>query len=202
MSKKEMRTNELVGEVMWTLFQEDSTGRLLYLFIQKLCALSTLPAFNACIDDKNKFVVIKKDEYEKLKEKIQFPFQFDLQLTSSECDFIIECLEPLEEELGMIEIQGGFLIKGIRIPIPTFHITKLPITKELWMAVMNDYKKRMAFILLTADQDKHPENISFFINRNEEFLDDYDWDTHTEFKVKNPYYMSNHEDYEWYYKGN
>lgn len=26
----------------------------------------------------------------------------------------------LEEELGMIEIQGGFLIKGIRIPIPTF----------------------------------------------------------------------------------
>lgn len=48
----------------------------------------------------------------------------------------------LEEELGMIEIQGGFLIKGIRIPIPTFHITKLPITKELWMAVMNDYKKR------------------------------------------------------------
>lgn len=48
----------------------------------------------------------------------------------------------LEEELGMIEIQGGFLIKGIRIPIPTFYISKLPITKELWRAVMNDDKKR------------------------------------------------------------
>lgn len=33
--------------------------------------------------------------------------------------------------------------------------------------VMVEYKKRMAFILLTADQDKHPENISFFINKDE-----------------------------------
>lgn len=33
--------------------------------------------------------------------------------------------------------------------------------------VMTDYKKRMAFIILTADQDKHPENISFFINKDE-----------------------------------
>lgn len=33
--------------------------------------------------------------------------------------------------------------------------------------VMTDYKKRMAFIILTADQDKHPENISFFVNKDE-----------------------------------
>ena len=48
----------------------------------------------------------------------------------------------LEEELGLVAIQGGFLIKGIRIPIPTFYISKLPITKELWRAIMNDDKKR------------------------------------------------------------
>lgn len=42
----------------------------------------------------------------------------------------------------MIEIKRGFLIKGIRIPIPTFHISKLPITKELWKTAMNDDKKR------------------------------------------------------------
>lgn len=41
-------------------------------------------------------------------------------------------------------------------------------SEENIQEVMNEYKKRMAFILLTADQDKHPENISFFINRNED----------------------------------
>ena len=41
-----------------------------------------------------------------------------------------------------------------------------------------------------------------FINRDEEFLEDYDWNTETTEQIKNPYYMSNHEDYEWYWKGN
>lgn len=41
-----------------------------------------------------------------------------------------------------------------------------------------------------------------FINRNEEFIEDYDWRTKTTTKYKNPYYMSNHEDYEWHYKWN
>ena len=41
-----------------------------------------------------------------------------------------------------------------------------------------------------------------FISRNEEFLEDYNWRTKTMTREKNEYYMSNHEDYEWYYKGN
>lgn len=41
-----------------------------------------------------------------------------------------------------------------------------------------------------------------FISRNEEFIEDYNWCTKTTSKYKNPYYMSNHEDYDWYYKGN
>lgn len=41
-----------------------------------------------------------------------------------------------------------------------------------------------------------------FTNRCEEFIEDFDWRTRTTFKYKNPYYMKNHEDYEWYYKGN
>ena len=43
---------------------------------------------------------------------------------------------------------------------------------------------------------------SGFIDRNEEFIDDYDWNSRTCYTVKNPYYMNNHEDYEWYWKGN
>ena len=41
-----------------------------------------------------------------------------------------------------------------------------------------------------------------FISRDEEFLEDYDWRTKTTTREKNKYYMKNHEDYEWYYKGN
>lgn len=41
-----------------------------------------------------------------------------------------------------------------------------------------------------------------FISRDEEFIEDYDWDTKTTTTYKNEYYMRNHEDYEWYYKGN
>lgn len=41
-----------------------------------------------------------------------------------------------------------------------------------------------------------------FISRDEEFIEDYDWRTNKITKIKNDYYMSDHEDYEWYYKGN
>lgn len=41
-----------------------------------------------------------------------------------------------------------------------------------------------------------------FISRYEEFIENYDWRTRTTTKYKNDYYMDNHEDYEWYYKGN
>ena len=41
-----------------------------------------------------------------------------------------------------------------------------------------------------------------FVDRNREFLEDYDWKTKTTTKYKNEYYMSDHDDYEWHYKYN
>lgn len=41
-----------------------------------------------------------------------------------------------------------------------------------------------------------------FISRYEEYIEDYNWRTKTTTKYKNKYYMSNHGDYDWYYKGN
>lgn len=41
-----------------------------------------------------------------------------------------------------------------------------------------------------------------YISRYDEFIEDYDWRSKTITQHKNPYYMSNHEDYDWYYKGN
>lgn len=67
MTETELGISNLANGVMWAFFKEDKSGRLLYLFLRKLYGLSKLPAIAACIDDKYKFVVITKDEYEKLK---------------------------------------------------------------------------------------------------------------------------------------
>ena len=66
-SEKEVQISKLANGIMCAIFKEDKSGRLLYLFAKKLCALSKLKAFDACIDDKYKFVVITKDEYKKLE---------------------------------------------------------------------------------------------------------------------------------------
>lgn len=41
-----------------------------------------------------------------------------------------------------------------------------------------------------------------FITRNKEFIENYDWRSRTYYKEKNPYYMSDCDNYEWHYKGN
>ena len=41
-----------------------------------------------------------------------------------------------------------------------------------------------------------------FVDRTTEFIENYDWSSRTWVKHENPYYMSNHDEYEWYYKGN
>lgn len=41
-----------------------------------------------------------------------------------------------------------------------------------------------------------------FLSRNEEYIESCDWPINRSTKIKNDYYMSNHEDYEWYCKGN
>lgn len=54
-------------------------------------------------------------------------------------------------------------------------------------------------LVFTGNDNSNPNG---FISRNEEFIEDYDWRTKTVTKYKNEYYMNDHEDYEWYYKGN
>ena len=71
--------------------------------------------------------------------------------------------------------------------------------------LLNDGDKLVRFLsmgLVFTGNDNSDAEQQCFIERNQEFLDDYDWQTRQEFKIKNPYYMSNHEDYDWYWKGN
>lgn len=75
--------------------------------------------------------------------------------------------------------------------------------KDFVEELLNNGDKLVRFIsggLVFTGNDNSDSN--GFISRYEEFIEDYDWRTHTTIKDKNQYYMSNHEDYEWYYKGN
>lgn len=77
--------------------------------------------------------------------------------------------------------------------------------KELVDELLNNGDKLIRFIsggLVFTGNDNSDTEQRCFINRDEEFLEDYDWNTKTTEQIKNPYYMSNHEDYEWYWKGN
>lgn len=58
--------NILASETMMKIYEENTSGRLLYLFCKKLCAISKLKGYG--IDDKYKFVVITEDEYSILKD--------------------------------------------------------------------------------------------------------------------------------------
>lgn len=76
-----------------------------------------------------------------------------------------------------------------------------PFVEEL----LNDENKLLRFLgggLVFTGNDNSNTKERCFISRDEEYLDDYDWKTNQVFKIKNPYYMNNHADYEWYYKGN
>lgn len=75
--------------------------------------------------------------------------------------------------------------------------------KDFVDALLNNEAKLLRFLsggLVFTGNDNSDGN--GFISRNEEFIEDYDWKSKTYFKSKNPYYMSNCDDYEWHYKGN
>lgn len=75
--------------------------------------------------------------------------------------------------------------------------------KDFVDELLNNGDKLVRFIsggLVFTGNDNSDDN--GFISKYEEFIEDYDWRTRTRTKYKNEYYMSNHEDYEWYYKGN
>ena len=66
-SEEVHRMSRLAHETLDKIHKEDKSGRLLYLFCVKLCAISKLRAYDITRDDKYRFVVLTKDEYEKLK---------------------------------------------------------------------------------------------------------------------------------------
>ena len=75
--------------------------------------------------------------------------------------------------------------------------------KDFVDELLNNGDKLVRFLsggLVFTGNDNSDSN--GFIARDEEFIEDYDWKSKTWFKSKNPYYMSNCDDYEWYYKGN
>ena len=75
--------------------------------------------------------------------------------------------------------------------------------KDFVDELLNDEDKLLRFfgggLVFTGNDNQESCG---FIERNEEFIEEYDWSTHKCTKIKNEYYMSNHEDYEWYFKGN
>ena len=97
-----------------------------------------------------------------------------------------------EEYNGWLSLKNGYIDHGYEL-------------KDFVDMLLNDGDKLVRFLsgglVFTGNDNSYTEE-RCFIERNEEFLDDYDWHSKTSFKVKNPYYMSDHEDYEWYWKGN
>ena len=71
--------------------------------------------------------------------------------------------------------------------------------------LLDDGDKLVRFLsrglVFTGNDNSYPEE-QCFIERNQEYVDDYNYDTHKEFKIKNPYYMTDHNEYDWYWKGN
>lgn len=61
------KMNRFASEILMKIHQEDKSGKLLYLFCVRLCALSRLRAYRITMDDKYKFTIITEDEYKKLK---------------------------------------------------------------------------------------------------------------------------------------
>ena len=100
----------------------------------------------------------------------------------------VEC----KEYNGYLSLDYGYIDHGYEL-------------KDFVDALLNDGDKLVRFLscgLVFTGNDNSGTEERCFINRDEEYLDDYDWRSKQTFKIKNPYYMSDHEDYEWYWKGN
>lgn len=71
--------------------------------------------------------------------------------------------------------------------------------------LLDDEDKLLRFLyggLVFTGNDNSNTEERCFIRRDLEYLDDYDWNTKQVFQIKNPYYMNDHEEYDWYYKDN
>ena len=91
-----------------------------------------------------------------------------------------------------IDLDDGYIDHGYEL-------------KDFVDELLNDEDKLLRFLaggLVFTGNDNSDTEERCFINRDKEFLEDYAWRTGKTFQIKNPYYMDNHEDYDWYYKGN
>ena len=111
-------------------------------------------------------------------------------LENNDIDYAFEEVD-CEERNGYISF-GGYIDHGDEL-------------NDFIDELLDDGDKLVRFLscgLVFTGNDNSNTEERCFLERNEEFLDDYDWRSGTSWKVKNPYYMSDHDDYEWYYKGN
>ena len=123
-------------------------------------------------------IVEVEEKIERLKDILR---SYDI-----EADFeYVKC----EEHTGWLDYDG-YIDHGYEL-------------KDFVDELLNNGDKLVRFLsggLVFTGNDNSDRN--GFISRDEEFIEDYDWKSKTWFKRKNEYYMSNHDDYEWRYKGN
>ena len=109
-----------------------------------------------------------------------------LRLYDIEADFAeVEC----DERYGWLD-HDGYIDHGDEL-------------KDFVDELLNNGDKLVRFLsggLVFTGNDNSESN--GFISRNEEFIENYDWNSRTHYREKNPYYMNNCDDYEWHYKGN
>lgn len=119
-----------------------------------------------------------EDKMERLKDILR---SYDI-----EADFAyVEC----EECNGWLD-HSGYIDHGYEL-------------KDFVDELLNNSDKLIRFLsggLVFTGNDNSESN--GFISRNEEFIENYDWRSRTCYKERNPYYMSDCDDYEWHYKGN
>ena len=122
---------------------------------------------------------------EELEEKME-RLKNILRSYDIEADFAyVEC----EERNGWLD-HSGYIDHGYEL-------------KDFVDELLNNGDKLVRFLsggLVFTGNDNSESN--GFITRNEEFIENYDWRSRTYYKERNPYYMSNCDDYEWHYKGN
>lgn len=77
--------------------------------------------------------------------------------------------------------------------------------QEFVSELLNDGDKLVRFLsggLVFTGNDNCGDNEWGYVQRNNPVLDEYCWPAGQRRIIDNPYYMSNHDDYEWYEKGN
>ncbi len=139
-------------------------------------------------------IYVTSDTEKEAEEKIN-RLKNILDSNNIEYDFgYVDCHEWTSDYNGhkYLSLDNGYIDHGYEL-------------NDFVEELLNDEDKLLRFLncgLVFTGNDNSNTDERCFIERNEKYLDDYDWETRQSFKVKNPYYMSDHEDYDWYYKGN